>query len=141
MVEAFAQKFSDVRRPYTVLYGAELFSSLMPSRTATIFRLRQVLLNTQLRLRDVMARSMGEPDQFAPVIARFAGPLRACAATLRELRGEPALPPKYPRLQARRAVSTSFQCVPEACASLIHSPTGAAPLMARSTTAAISCCC
>ncbi len=94
VVEAFAQKFSDVRRRHTVLYGADLFGNLMPGRAATIFRLRQVLLNAQLRLRDAMARNIEQPDQLVPVIARFAGPLRACAATLRELRGEAALPPK-----------------------------------------------
>jgi predicted nucleotidyltransferase len=93
-VEAFGQKFSDVKRRHRVLFGRDYFAEVTPSREATVFRLRQVLLNAQLRLRDAYVMNIGQPDRLIPVIARYAGPLRSCAATLRELRAEPVLPPK-----------------------------------------------
>ncbi len=117
VVEAFAQKFSDVRRRHTALYGQDFFSELTPSRAATVFRLAQVLLNAQLRLRDELARNMEQPDKLVPVIARFAGPLRACAATLRELRGEPAVPPKEAFAQFLASVGASAAWLPTVSAA------------------------
>jgi predicted nucleotidyltransferase len=53
--EAFAQKFSDILRRRIVLLGPDPFAGISISRPAQVRRLRQVLLNLLLRLRDVHA--------------------------------------------------------------------------------------
>lgn len=93
-IELFAQKFSDIHRRHKVLYGRNCFSEARPSRAATILRLRQVLLNMTMRLRESFAERVAQPDRLAAAAASYAGPIRACAATLREVQGEPILPPK-----------------------------------------------
>ena len=93
-MELFAQKFSDIHRRHKVLYGRDYFNDLTPSRGATVMRLRQVLLNMTLRLREAYGARAAQPDRLVPTIAEFAGPLRTCAATLRELKGEAPLAPK-----------------------------------------------
>jgi predicted nucleotidyltransferase len=93
-IELFAQKFSDIHRRHKVLYGRDCFGDAKPSRQATILRLRQVLLNLTLRLRESFAERVSQPDRLAGAVADFVSPLRACAATLRELKGQPILAPK-----------------------------------------------
>jgi hypothetical protein len=93
-VELFAQKFSDIHRRHKPLFGRDCFSGAKPSREATILRLRQVLLNMTLRLRESFSERVSQPDRLVAAVADFASPLRACAATLRELKGQPILPPK-----------------------------------------------
>ena len=109
-IESFAQKFSDVKRRHKLLYGRDYFGELTPSRAAVLHRLGQVLLNAQIRLRDALAVNIGQPDRLVPVIARFASPLRTSAATLRELRGEPVLPPKeaFAEMLTARGVDTAW---------------------------------
>ena len=51
-IEAFAVKFIDVFHRHKVLYGADVFRSLTISRSATLRRLQQVILNLMLRLRE-----------------------------------------------------------------------------------------
>ncbi|MGE0825600.1 MAG: hypothetical protein AB7G75_12245 [Candidatus Binatia bacterium] len=86
----FADKFADILRRHHILYGTNPFIGLTLSRTAEIARLRQVLLNLTLRLREAyVLRSLRE-EQLALVIADSAGPLRASAATILELEGRPA---------------------------------------------------
>ncbi len=92
--EAFAVKFADVLRRRRVLHGDDPFAHLAIGRPAEIARLKQVLLNLTLRLRAAyVLRSLRE-EQLALVVADAAGPLRACAATLLELEGQPAPSPK-----------------------------------------------
>ena len=92
-VEAFAVKFADVLRRRRVLHGADPFARLVLSREAQKTRLRQVLLNLTLRLRQRYLLRSGRDEQAAQALAEAAGPLRACAATLLELEGEtPPLP-------------------------------------------------
>src|SRR5262249_24489083 len=50
--EAFAVKFSDIKERHRVLYGSSPLESIQISREASIRRLRQVLLNLTLRLRE-----------------------------------------------------------------------------------------
>jgi len=83
--ECFAQKFSDIGRRRRVVYGPDPFASLKIPRGAEIFRLRQVLLNLAMRLRESFAEKAGREDQIALLIADAAGPLRTSAATLAEL--------------------------------------------------------
>jgi len=91
---AFAQKFSDILRRRCIVYGPDPFIGVSVPRTATIARLKQVLLNLILRLRELyVLRSLRE-EQLALVIADMAGPLRSCAATLLELQGQPGESPK-----------------------------------------------
>lgn len=102
--EAFAVKFGDIARRHRILFGADPFSGLKPSRTAAITRLNQTLLNLTLRLRETyVARGLRE-EQLAIVIADVAGPLRACAAALLELEGATAASPKEALEDVARAI-------------------------------------
>ena len=93
-IESFGQKFSDIVRRHRVLYGADPFAGVQVPRPAVIFRLKQVLLNLAVRLRAEYVERGATPERIAALIADSAGPLRSCAATLRELEGQPAVPPK-----------------------------------------------
>jgi predicted nucleotidyltransferase len=93
-MEAFAVKFSDILRRRQVLCGTDPFVGLSVSRAAEISRLRQVILNLLMRLRErYLATSLRE-EQAARVLAEVAGPLRASAATLLELAGKGGPSPK-----------------------------------------------
>jgi predicted nucleotidyltransferase len=93
-VEAFAVKFADILHRRQVLFGADPFTGVTVPRGAEIARLKQVLLNLVLRLRQTyLLRSLRE-EQTVAAIADASGPLRACAAALRELQGKPVLSPK-----------------------------------------------
>ncbi|PKB20812.1 nucleotidyltransferase domain-containing protein [Janthinobacterium sp. 64] len=92
--DAFAVKFADIIARHRVLHGVDPFASLHTSRDAVLRRLRQVLLNQQVRMRErYMLLSLNE-EQLAGAIADAAGPLRAAAASLAQLEGKPALPGK-----------------------------------------------
>ncbi|HEV8537111.1 MAG TPA: nucleotidyltransferase domain-containing protein [Candidatus Limnocylindria bacterium] len=91
---AFAVKFGDLTRRHLVLYGPDPLSHLTVPRDAAIARLRQVLLNLAMRMRQMYVMRSEHEEQVALVIADVAGPLRASAATLLELEGRPAASPK-----------------------------------------------
>ncbi len=93
-IEAFAVKFADILARHRVLAGSDPFARLDPPRDALIRRLRQVLLNLQLRLRERYVLVSLREEQLARVIADAAGPLRSSAASLLHLEGRPPLPPK-----------------------------------------------
>jgi predicted nucleotidyltransferase len=78
--QLFAVKFSDVRRRHRVLWGADVLKNLQVPRPAAIERLKQVLLNLSLRLREQFIDEGGYEERLALVAADAAGPLRACAA-------------------------------------------------------------
>ena len=93
-VQAFAVKFADVLRRRRVLFGHDPFEPIVIPRAAMILRLRQVLLNLAIRLREsYMLRSLRE-EQLVQVIADSAGPLRTAAATIFEIEGESGVAPK-----------------------------------------------
>ena len=93
-VESFSVKFVDILHRHKVLFGTNVFSNLVIPREVTIARLKQVLLNLSLRLREqYMLRSLRE-EQLVMVIADATGPLRACAATILELKEKITKPPK-----------------------------------------------
>ena len=93
-MEAFAVKFADIVRRRRVLLGDDPFAGISISRGDSIVRLKQILLNLTLRLREsYIARGLRE-EQLVAMIADVAGPLRSCAATLLELEGRPADSPK-----------------------------------------------
>lgn len=93
-VDAFAVKFADVRHRHQVLFGTDPFSAATPSRGAEVARLKQVLLNLTLRLRQKYILRSLRDEQAAIVVADIAGPIRACAEALLELQGKPATSPK-----------------------------------------------
>jgi predicted nucleotidyltransferase len=86
--QAFAVKFTDILARHRVLHGEDVFSNLKISREATLNRLRQVLLNLALRLRERYAVIGAREEQLNFVIADISGPLRACAAAILGLEGE-----------------------------------------------------
>lgn len=92
--EAFAVKFGDIARRSRVLFGDFPTALLAVSPEAKRERLRQVLLNLSLRLRQAYVVTSLREEQLATVIADTAGPLRAAAATLLELEGRPVASPK-----------------------------------------------
>lgn len=88
--DAFAVKFADIIARHRVLLGVDPFASLHTSRDAVLRRLRQVLLNQQVRMRErYMLLSLNE-EQLAGAIADAAGPLRSAAASLAQLEGKSA---------------------------------------------------
>lgn len=92
--EAFAQKFQDILRRHRVLFGVSPFAQLTIPREALIRRLRQVLLNLILRLREsYVSKSLNE-EQLPLVIAEAAGPLRTSAAAVLELEDQSLRSPK-----------------------------------------------
>jgi predicted nucleotidyltransferase len=93
-VTAFAEKFSDILRRRRVLFGSDPFVGVTIPREILITRLDQVLLNLILRLRDAYVTRGLREEQLAFAIADAAGPLRSCAATLRELDGQKESSPK-----------------------------------------------
>jgi len=92
--EAFAVKFADIARRHCVLHGEDIVAHLTASREARKLRLRQVLMNLTLRLRERYATASLREEQLAIVIAEAAGPLRAAAFTLCELEGQVASSPR-----------------------------------------------
>ncbi|HYH07245.1 MAG TPA: nucleotidyltransferase domain-containing protein [Thermoanaerobaculia bacterium] len=92
--QAFAQKFADIGRRHTVLYGDDVVANITISRGALVTRLRQVLLNLTIRLRELyMERSLRE-EQCAFTVAESAGPLRTSSVSILELEGRETLQPK-----------------------------------------------
>jgi hypothetical protein len=96
---AFGQKFSDMLRRHRLLYGRDPFEGAHIPRAAVILRLKQVLLNLTLRLRESYVERGSTPERVSALIADSAGPLRSCAATLLELESKPALHPKEALVQ------------------------------------------
>ncbi|MGZ3240626.1 MAG: nucleotidyltransferase domain-containing protein [Burkholderiaceae bacterium] len=93
-VDAFAVKFSDIISRHRVLVGVDPFANLSVSRDALLRRVKQVLLNLQLRLRErYVALSLRE-EQLAHLIADAAPPLRSSAASILQLEGHGELPAK-----------------------------------------------
>ena len=92
--EAFAQKFADISRRHVVLYGDDVVSTLEIPRDALVRRLRQVLLNLTIRLREIYIERSLRDEQSALAVAEVAGPLRTSAAAILELEGRGAAAPK-----------------------------------------------
>ena len=88
-MDAFAVKFSDIVRRHVILCGTDPFKGMSIPREKAVARLKQTLLNLTLRMREAfVARGLRE-EQLVFLIGDMAGPLRACAATLLELKGTP----------------------------------------------------
>jgi predicted nucleotidyltransferase len=94
VMQAFAVKYADILRRRRVLCGTDPFAGLTVSRTEQINRLRQMLLNLLLRMRERYLFTRLREEQVARVLAQLSGPLRAAAAMLLELSGKPVVSPK-----------------------------------------------
>lgn len=105
--EAFTVKFADVARRRRVIYGEDPFVHMGVPRTAGIIRLRQVLLNLILRMRNSITLRLRNEDELCTLLSESAGPLRAAAATLLELEERPADSAKQ-ALAAIAAASDDF---------------------------------
>jgi hypothetical protein len=92
--EAFAVKFMDIKARHRVLYGQSPLESLEVTREAAVRRIRQVLLNLTLRLRELYAMDGDHEERLARILADMTGPIRASAATLLALGGGQTLAPK-----------------------------------------------
>src|SRR5688500_1441762 len=92
--EAFAQKFADIGRRHVVLYGDDVVSRLRIPREALVRRVRQVLLNLTMRLREAYVERSLREEQCALTVADATGPLRTSAVSILELEGHEPLPPK-----------------------------------------------
>src|SRR5262249_52795766 len=79
---------------HRVLHGSDPFASVAVSDAALLRRLKQVLLNLQIRLRERYILISLREEQLERVIADAAPPLRASAASILQLEGNPAPSPK-----------------------------------------------
>lgn len=86
-VECFAHKFGGIVRRHRMLHGPDPFVGLTPSRTAEIHRLRYLVFNLQLRLRQGYAEHAGHEKELAALLAETAGPLKSCISALARLEG------------------------------------------------------
>lgn len=93
-LDCFAQKFADILRRHHVIYGPDPFAKRAISRDEEIRRTRQSLLNLTLRLRERYTLLSTHPDRIATAIADAIGPLRSCAAAIREIEGHADTSPK-----------------------------------------------
>lgn len=92
--ELFAVKFNDIRARHRLLHGADPFSALRIDAAELRRQLREVLLNLAIRLRERYALISLCDEQLARVLAEAAGPLRAAAVALLDLRGEGQVAPR-----------------------------------------------
>jgi hypothetical protein len=104
--EAFAQKFSDILRRRVVLLGNDPFVGVTIPHAAQVRRLRQVLLNLLLRLRDIHASQAGASRVALSRMAESTGALRPSAMLLLQLEGRPTpQSPKQALLEVAEQVS------------------------------------
>jgi len=85
--ELFGQKFADILRRHRIIFFKDVLASLTVQCPAEIFRLRQVLLNLTLRLREAYVARGRRPEQVVRILADTFGTVRAAAATLLHLEG------------------------------------------------------
>jgi predicted nucleotidyltransferase len=91
--ELFAVKFNDIRHRHRVLFGSDPVLTLPIDEGELRRRLREVLLNLAVRLRERYALVSLRDEQLSKVLAEFAGPMRAAAVALLQLQGKaPASP-------------------------------------------------
>jgi predicted nucleotidyltransferase len=91
---AFAVKFLDIKGRHRVLYGADPFATLEIAPAAIAARLRQVLNNLRLRLRETYTLTHASDDRLRGLVAESASGLRAAAHALLALEGRPAESPR-----------------------------------------------
>ncbi len=109
--DAFAMKFHDILDRHRVLHGSDPFLDLKIPRPATLHRLRQVLMNLTLRLRERYALVSLREEQLVNVIADSVGPIRAAAATMLDLEKSLHLAPKEALAELSKSLSGNFEAL------------------------------
>jgi predicted nucleotidyltransferase len=84
--ELFAVKFNDIRTRHRILHGPDLLKDLFIDEVELTRRLREVLLNLAIRLRERYVMVSLREEQLVTVISDAAAPLRASALALLKLR-------------------------------------------------------
>ncbi|MGA2552350.1 MAG: nucleotidyltransferase domain-containing protein [Burkholderiaceae bacterium] len=92
--EAFSLKFDDMEHRHFVVWGEDPFTKVTIPRPLLLHRIRQVLLNTALRLRSIYMVGSPREETLAVAVANAAAPLRRAAFAFYELRGQSAGSPK-----------------------------------------------
>ena len=92
--DAFAVKFFDIAARHRVLFGPDVFAGITVEREAAKRRLRQVVINLTLRLRERLALAGPYADRLTLAAADAVGPLRASAALLLSLESGTTLTPR-----------------------------------------------
>jgi predicted nucleotidyltransferase len=103
--EAFAQKFSDILRRRVVLLGPDPFDGVSVPHAAQVRRLRQVLLNLLLRLREIHAGHESGNRTTLNMLADSTGALRSSAVLLLQLEGREAAKPKQALINVAEQVA------------------------------------
>jgi hypothetical protein len=85
--ELFAVKFTDIGVRHRVLFGQDPFEKLQIPQEAARRRLRQVLTNLSLRLRERYVLEGPDQGRLLPAISDAIGPLRSCALSILNLEG------------------------------------------------------
>lgn len=85
--ELFAVKFNDIRLRHRILHGSDLLRELPIDEVELRHRLREVLLNLAIRLRERYVMVSLREEQLVTIISDAAPPLRASAMALLKLRG------------------------------------------------------
>jgi len=92
--QLFALKFYDIQLRHRLLYGADPIANLIIDREELKRRLREVLLNLSLRLRERYIATSLQEESLQIVLAEAAGPLRSAAAAMLRLQSNPPLAPR-----------------------------------------------
>lgn len=92
--ELFAVKMNDMRARHRLLHGVDPLANLDIGEAELRRRLREVLLNQAIRLRERYALVSLREEQLSRVLGEAAGPLRAAAAALLQLQGDSAASPR-----------------------------------------------
>ena len=130
----FALKFSDMETRHRVLFGNDPLAGLAIADEDLRRRLREVLLNLSIRLRESCLLAGAREEQLARLVADTAGPLRAAAAAVLRLRGQPAASPRAAlENMAAESGDQAFQeavgLLPQARQELSLPPGRAAPVL------------
>jgi hypothetical protein len=93
-LECFSVKFDDIAHRHVILHGSDPFEALKIPRAQLAARVQQVLFNQTLRLRSLYAVGSAREEMLVALIADVAAPLRRCAFSILEMRGEQPSSPK-----------------------------------------------
>ena len=85
--ELFAVKFDDIINRHKILYGKNPLEKIEISREARLRRVKTVLVNFRLRLREKLMLSAMREEQLIDLISENASVLRSAAASILRLEG------------------------------------------------------
>jgi hypothetical protein len=92
--QLFAPKFHDSQLRHRVLYGIDPVTNLTIDREELKRRLRAMLLNLAMRLRERYVATSLREESLQVVLAEAAGPLRSAASAMLRLQGSPPVAPR-----------------------------------------------